>query len=287
MKLIKFPLTTEFSNLPKVFTLGKFESIHKGHRNLIQLAEKISSDKGYELGMMLFSERKTNNIFSLKERMAFLNAYDIEYIWEFEPISDNFKYTHEEFEKMLLDMNVKIVVVGSDFKYGNNRMGSIETLKTKFEVVTLEKNKYSTSEVMNSIIDVDLNKYKEMMGHYFFYEGKVLHGKENGRKFGMPTVNVQYPEYKIDISDGIYYSYLIYNGKRLPSLTSISFNPTLNANHKTYETYIYDFNEDIYNKKVYVELIEKFRDPIKFESIDELITQLEKDKIRGRKYFHI
>lgn len=287
MKHIIFPTTTEFSNKPKVFVLGKFESIHLGHRKVLARAKEIALENKYEYGAMIFSQRPSDNLYSIEERIMFINEYKPDYIWEFTPNKENFSITHLEFEEMLLSMNVKTIVVGKNFMYGNNRQGNLETLKKKFEVIAFEIDEFSTTSVIQSIIDSDYVKFKELMNHYFFYKGNVVKGLGNGKKFNMPTANVEYPKYKISVNEGIYYSYVIYDGMRMPSLTSVSNNPTLNAKKITYETYIYDFDKDIYGEEIYVELVEKIRDPIKFESIEKLVDQLEKDKEIGREYFKI
>ncbi|NQX83291.1 MAG: hypothetical protein HRS50_01065, partial [Mycoplasmataceae bacterium] len=175
-------------------------------------------------------------------------------------------------------------------KYGFNREGNLETINNFFnleilEDVKLKEIKYSTTNIIKTIYNQDLIKYKNLMNQYFSYKGIIVKGLGNGKKFGMPTANVTYPVKKIDIGEGIFYSYVTYNKKRWNSLTSISYNPTLGANNKTYETFIYDFNENIYGKEIFVELIEKYRDPIKFSSIDELIKKLDEDKKIGKEYF--
>ncbi len=287
MKHLKFPETKGLSDKPKVIALGKFESLHQGHRKLLSEGFGIRETKDVDFGIMLFTEREKNNIYSMEERLAFLKEYDLDFIWEFEPNQDNFNITAEYFEQLLMNMNVNTIIVGNDFRYGKGRQGTVETLEDNFNMIVIEKDEMSTSSVVDAIINTDFQKYKDLVGHYFFYEGEVVRGEGNGKKFGMPTANVDYPKYKIKVNDGIYFSYLIYDGKRMPSLTSISNNPTLGADKITYETYIYDFDKDIYGERVYVELVEKFRDPVKFESIEKLIDQLEEDKITGRKYFKI
>ncbi len=287
MKHLKFPETKGLSDKPKVIALGKFESLHQGHRKLLSEGFGIRETEDVDFGIMLFTEREKNNIYSMEERLAFLKEYDLDFIWEFEPNQDNFNITAEYFEQLLMNMNVNIIIVGNDFRYGKGRQGTVETLEDNFNMIVIEKDEMSTSSVVDAIINTDFQKYKDLVGHYFFYEGEVVRGEGNGKKFGMPTANVDYPKYKIKVNGGIYFSYLIYDGKRMPSLTSISNNPTLGADKITYETYIYDFDKDIYGEKVYVELVEKFRDPVKFESIEKLIEQLEEDKITGRKYFSI
>lgn len=291
MKIIEFPNVNIYSEKPKVFALGKFESLHIGHKEIFSRAREIANENGYELGIMIFNEREKDNILSLEERIMFLREYKPDYIMIFNRTKENFSKTKEEFEEHLKLINTKEVVIGEDFTYGNNREGDSQSISKIFKSNVVEDvkeagEKVSTTRVFESINKADLEEYRKLMNHYFFYSGKVVKGLGNGKKFGMPTANVDYPTYKLDIHDGIFYSYVIYDGKRMPSLTSISSNPTLDAKTKTYETYIYDFDKDIYGEEIYVELIVKYRDPIKFNSIDELIEMLQKDKILGKEYFN-
>ncbi len=292
MQKIIYPSTENISSNPKVAVLGKFESMHKGHKFLLWQGRQRACKESKELLVMFFSQREKDNFYSLEERLMFADSFKIDYALIFEPTKDNFTTKHTEFEQYLKDLGVTDVIVGDDFRYGYNREGNVDTLSKEFSVQVIneqsnEKFAYRTSNLIKALHEDDLETYKEIMEHYFFYKGEVVKGLGNGKKFGMPTANVEYPSYKIDINDGIYYSYVIYDGQRLPSLTSISSNPTLNATEKTYETYIYNFDKDIYGEQIYVELIEKYRDPIKFDSIEELIAKLEEDKKLGLNYFNL
>lgn len=292
MKKILFPQIIDSNNNRRVVVLGKFESMHIAHMKLIEEGRKIADNFNSDLIVMMFSEKENNNIYSLEERVMFAKKFNPNYILEFTPNKDNFNNSWEEFNSYLKENNVIKVVCGKDFKYGKNREGNIETLKKNFDVYEIEEIKIKnepikTSAIISCLKNDDLIKFKDMMNHYFFYKGKVVKGKGNGKKFNMPTANVEYPKYKIGINEGIYYSFLIHNGKRMPSLTSISKNPTLGENEVTYETYIFNFDKDIYYEDVYVELIEKYRNPIKFESINKLIEALKEDKKLGKKYFNL
>lgn len=290
MKKILFPNKDGYSDKPKIFVLGKFESLHIAHNKLLETAKKISIEKNYELGVMLFTEKNKDNFYSLEERINFIRKYSPNYLMMFEPNEKNFSFTKEYFEKWLMSLNVKNIVVGYDFYYGKDREGNAKDLHSNFELEIIKKMEIndliiSSKNLRESIINSNFDLYKNMVGHYFFYKGIVLKGKGMGKKLLMPTINVSYPKLKVDIPFGIYYSYVIFNGKRYESLTSVSNNPTFEEEKTSYETYIYNFNNDIYGEEVYVEIIEKFRNPIKFDNLELLIEQLEKDKILGKRYF--
>ncbi len=293
MKIVNFPNTLDKKNNNSVVAvLGKFNSIHLGHRELLKKGRELANESNSKLMIMLFSEREESNFYSFAERVMFVNEYTPDYILEFAPTKENFSMRHEDFEAYLKDNNITNVVCGHDFNYGSNREGSVDTLKEKFNTHALEEFKIDgkpvrTRYIFDAITNGDISSFKEMMGYYFFYNGIVVRGKGNGKKFGMPTANVAYPKGKVNISEGIYYSYVIYDGKRMPSLTSISKNPTLDAEEITYETYIYNFDKDIYGEEIFVELIEKYRDSIKFNSIEELVEALSNDKKLGIKYFNL
>lgn len=292
MREIEFPKKDGYSEKPKVFVLGKFESIHLAHRKLLEEGKKISKEKNYELGVMIFPERDKDNFYSIEERKSFLKEFNIDYLMLFEPNKKNFSLSKEDFEKWLKSINVKKIVVGYNFNYGKDREGTPidfkEIFDTKiFKKIIIENISISSSNLKKSVEDANFNLYKKIMGHYFFYKGEVIKGKGIGKELLMPTLNVLYPKYKMSIPYGIYYSYVIYDGKRYNSLTSVSNNPTFNEEKTTYETYIFDFDKNIYGEEVYVEIIEKFRDPIKFKNMELLMEQLEKDKIQGKRYFNI
>ncbi len=293
MKKIKFPeIYRNESGNKIVAVLGKFELIHLGHKKLIKEGRNIANEINGDLMLMMFSQRQENNFYTFEERVMLASQSKIDYVLDFEPTEYNFSKTWEEFNFYLKDMGVTNIVCGHDFAYGNGRKGSIETLSKDFEVkvvdeVFVEDKPVRTTNILKAVMNDDLETFRRMMSHYFFYKGEVVRGMQNGRKFGMPTANVNYPKTKINVNQGVYYSYVIYDGKRMPSLTSISTNPTLGENEITYETYIYDFDKDIYGEEIYVELIEKYRDPIKFESIEKLIDKLQEDKKLGEKYFNL
>ncbi len=275
-----------------VAVLGKFELIHLGHKSLIKAGREIANQIDGDLMLMMFSQRLKDNFYTFEERVMLASQVKLDYVLQFDPKPDNFAKTWKDFNDYLKSMGVTHIVCGPDFVYGNNREGDIETLRGDFEVKVMEELLIDgvpvrTTNILKALQSDDLDTFRKMMSHYFFYKGEVVHGLKNGRKFGMPTANVRYPKEKIKVNDGVYHSYVIYNGLRMPSLTSISNNPTLNGKETTYETFIYDFHKEIYGEEIFVELIDKYRDPIKFDSIEQLVEKLKEDKKLGKKYFDL
>ena len=117
-----------------------------------------------------------------------------------------------------------------------------------------------------------------MLARPYSLEGKVIHGKKLGRTIGFPTANLEVKGKKVIPKKGVYYTNVEVNGKIFKGITSIGNNPTVNGIDLTIETYILDFNNDIYDKEINVYFIDRIRDEVKFNNIEELITQLKKDK---------
>lgn len=293
MKKTNFPKAKIFSNNPKVIVLGKFNSLHQAHLKLLEKAKCISEKENKELVIMMFCEKGTDNILSFEEKIKKLNKYLPTYLLFFKPNKKNFSITKDEFIKWLKKINVDSIVVGENFRFGNKAQGSTKDLKNNFkhvDVVNLLKYNseiISTKKITTFLERKDFKMFKEFYGDFFSYEGNVVKGKSYGKKLNMPTANVDYPKDKFDLESGVYFSYAEYKNKTYPSLTSIAFNPTFNAKKKTYETFIFNFDKDIYGEILKIKIIDFYREQIKFDSFDELKEQLVKDKKRGEHFFKI
>ena len=117
-----------------------------------------------------------------------------------------------------------------------------------------------------------------MLSRPYVLSGKVIDGKKLGRTIGFPTANLEINEKKVIPKKGVYYTNIEFNGKIFKGITSVGNNPTVNGKELTVETYILDFNNDIYGKEINVYFIDRIRDEIKFNNINELIEQLKRDK---------
>jgi len=154
------------------------------------------------------------------------------------------------------------------------------------EEVMVREDVAASTTLANILLEQkSIEHLKEVLGFNYFYEGKVVHGRGEGKKLGFPTANIDVYENLKPISEGIYLSIFTVDGKKYNSITSISTNPTFDGKELKYETHILDFDRDIYGKHAYVELLSFMRLPIKFSNIEELVSQMKIDLKKAKKYF--
>ena len=278
-------------------TIGKFDGLHTGHMKLMSIMMK-EADK-YNLKPVVFSFYPTpgefftktavKNIFSESEKRILLNEIGIKSFvgYPFEKIKD---MPPEIFiEKILCgELSCETLVNGSDFRFGKDRSGDIDTLKkycplfgiNVIEIPNAIENgeTVSSSRIKTFLSSGNLPSANKLLGRFYFIFGTVASGKKIGRTIGFPTVNVPIPDDKFLPCDGVYATTTLYDGFEYKSVTNIGINPTINGgNVKKCETFIINFDEAIYGKELKILFNEFIRDEMKFDSIDELKAQIKKD----------
>ena len=160
-----------------------------------------------------------------------------------------------------------------------------KTLKEKYgyELWVMEPYKYngeviSSTKIRNRILNGEVDEAMKMLSRPYTIRGKVNHGKKLGRTIGFPTANLGFDENIIIPKVGVYYTNVIWNNKIYKGITSVGHNPTVNGQDLTIETYILDFDMEIYGQEIKVYFIERIRDEKKFKSLDDLVERLKKDK---------
>ena len=204
---------------------------------------------------------------------------------------DYMKIVPEQFVINMLEFyNAAGIIVGFNYKFGYKNAGDVSLLeklgkRLNFELIVMDSVMYndnvvSSSRIRNLISDGNIAEANKMLFQPFMLKGKVIKGKQLGRKLGFPTVNLQYNTEFILPATGVYYTTIEYNGLFYKGITSVGYNPTVEPiNIKiSIETYILDFNKNIYDENIKVYFIERMRDEIKFDRLEDLIRQLEKDK---------
>jgi riboflavin kinase / FMN adenylyltransferase len=279
------------SNKPITICLGFFDGLHKGHIHLINQAIKENEDV-YVLTFngdikYLTNQRKENySLTSIEDRIDILSSLNVKGLFILNFNIDLMNLSPFDFiEKILKPLNIKNIYIGKDFTFGKFGKGDYKLLSDYFNVkivdfINEDNSKISSSEIINLILKGDILKVNSLLGRNYFIKGKVVHGLQNGRKINFPTANIE-PAFNYPIlNNGVYATYITIDNIKYPSMTNIGTHPTIDQlNKNSIETNIFDFDEDIYNKDIKLEFVKKIRDEIKFASLDQLKSQLNKDKL--------
>ena len=285
---------------PTVATIGFFDGVHLGHRYLINQVKIAASQCGWCSSIITFpvhprqviqSDYQPQLLSSPEEKIELLSQTGVDNCILLPFTQELSKLTAYEFMQLLYDKyKVRMLVIGYDHRFGHNRAETFEDYCRygrelgihimQATAYTQEQDKVSSSAIRRSLLSGDVMTAQKYLGYNYFLEGTVVGGYQVGRKIGFPTANlrVDFP-YKLIPSIGVYAVRVQVAGQQWKGMLSIGYRPTINnGNDLSIEVHILDFQGDIYNQKMRLEFIEFLRPEIKFDSIDELIAQMHKDK---------
>lgn len=285
-----------FSTKDTAIALGKFDGIHIGHQRLIESLMK-EKEKGMQTLVFSFGDnmnsvlkgenRKT--IYTLKEKACYFNEMGVDILLEY-PFSKEFaSLLPEEFVLQCLvnKLNVKSIYVGEDYCFGHARSGNVATLKQlgekyNFKVCSIPKLKLGDNIVSSTIIREklvsDFKVANQMLGNPYFVYGEVVEGKHLGRTIGFPTINQKIPDYKVVPQRGVYESHVWIDAISYKGISNLGVKPTIDGKHHLgLETYIFDYNGDLYGKEIKTELLSFLRPERKFDSVVDLTAQIKDD----------
>jgi len=288
----------DIQNSNNYIALGSFDGLHIGHLSLIyKVVEVAKKNNGKS---MVFTFKNHPRILINKEnvpkllmdnsrKVEILTTHKVDIVCFQEFNLEFMQMTPEEFVKFLVvKYNVKGFVVGFNYKFGYKNLGSVELLqklqnKYGYELYVMEPCIYKTqvissTRIRKSLEDGDVLEASKMLSLPYTLSGEVINGKKLGRTIGFPTANLKYDENFILPKVGVYYTNIKVNNKIYKGITSVGNNPTVEGKKLTIETYILDYNKDIYGEKIDISFIKKIRDMKKFNSVEELKNQIEKDK---------
>ncbi len=259
--------------------IGHFNIVHNGHIKLFQDLSNFS--------FLIFQDNpsKKFNLYNIEERIENLKKFSPKYIFVYNIFNDNCDAQTFINKYLLKYLVIQKIYVGSDYKFGKNKSGDVNTLKQHFNVTVVENdNLISTSKILNLIETGDIEQANSLMTQNFYYSGIVVKGKGIARKNFFPTANI-IENKNIIIRHGSYVSRTFIDGKEYKSISFIGIPKSLEALHNFVETYIFDFNKDIYGKFIKVEILKFIRDNQKFDNIQELIKNINNDLNVAKNYF--
>ncbi|WP_160712597.1 bifunctional riboflavin kinase/FAD synthetase [Chitinophaga solisilvae] len=295
----------EFRNA--VVTIGTFDGVHTGHRFIIQQLEQAAADCDGETVIVTFDPHprevlmpKPNNIrllTTLPEKIALLEQAGIDHLVVV-PFTKAFsELSAREYLEDFLVARFKpnTIIIGYDHRFGHNREGGLELLEAEqqvygFRLIEIPQQvvndlTVSSTKIRKSLQEGQVQLANELLGYPYFLTGEVIHGDKMGRQLGYPTANLQLPdERKLIPAEGIYAVrvQLAGHSNLLPAVMSIGFRPTFNGTDLRLEVHLFDFNEDLYGKLLTVYFIAYIRSNQKFDNIDDLVVQMDKDSAQSR-----
>lgn len=294
-----YPNDLSIENEPIALALGFFDGLHLGHQQVIDTMIEIAEEKGLKKAVMTFDPhpsvvlnpkmRRTTYITPLKEKEEMLKEKGIDYLFVVNFSSDFAALSPDTFVKeYLISNNVKEVIAGFDFSYGQYGKGSITTLKTYDEfnttkVLPINENeeKISTTKIRELLLSDKLEEANKILGRPYQINGVVVQGEKRGRTIGFRTANIEPSGPFLLPSLGVYAVTMmigaddtIYRG-----VASIGKKPTFHEDYKvTIEVHLIDFDRTIYGEEVSVYLHNYLRGEKKFDGLDDLIEAMTIDK---------
>lgn len=291
----------EFSATKKtILTLGTFDGVHIGHQKILERVIDNTANEKYESLVLTFfphprmvlqekSEIKLLN--TIEEKINLLETIGIQNL-VIHPFDEAFsRLTAEEFVRTVLvdQFDIHKIIIGHDHRFGRNRTADINDLisfgqQYGFEVEQISVQEIndlsvSSTKIRNAISQGNMPLANEYLGYDYFLSGTVFKGKQLGRTIGFPTANIKIKEnYKLIPLNGVYIVKSVINQKTVFGMMNIGVNPTVSGEGLSIEIHFLDFDADLYDQKITVSILKYVRAEQKFDSIDLLTKQLEKDK---------
>ncbi|PZX91862.1 riboflavin biosynthesis protein RibF [Flavobacterium aquariorum] len=290
-----------------ILTLGTFDGVHFGHKKILEKVTQSTENEKYESLVLTFfphprmvlqedSDIKLLN--TIAEKIELLDKIGIQNL-VIHPFDESFsRLTAEEFVKNILvdKFHIHKIIIGHDHRFGRNRTANIDDLKAfgkqyDFEVEEISAQEIkevsvSSTKIRQALIDGNVALANEYLGYNYSLTGIIIKGKQLGRTIGFPTANLKLDEnFKLIPKNGVYIVKSTINSKTVLGMMNIGLNPTVDGKNQTIEINYFDFNEDLYDRKITVSILERIRSEVKFDSVGHLKEQLEKDRNTAMAYF--
>ena len=280
-----------------LITIGVFDGVHMGHKSLMNSLVLEAKSRSLASGVVTFTNHpgtvvsetfEPNYLTSLEERLQLIEETGVDFVVPVKFTKEVANLQADNFTKLLqTELKMHGLMIGPDFQMGKDREANIPTLKTigekqGFTVSVVDVKEISgltirSTTVRNAVKQGKIEKANKILGRNHSISGRVIKGRQRGRNLGFPTANFDISSELCLPANGIYATFIYIEGKQYLSATSIGTNPTFNQEQRTVETYIMDFEQDIYGLSPKLEFVSKLRDEIAFESIDSLIEQMSQD----------
>ncbi|MGV4529065.1 bifunctional riboflavin kinase/FAD synthetase [Ornithobacterium rhinotracheale] len=281
-----------------VLTIGMFDGVHKGHQSIInQLNKRAKAVNGHSALLtlnphprhVLQSDSDFKLLSPIDEKIQLLKKYNLDYLI-IQPFDFEFSRTSSlDFvrESLVKQLNIHTLIIGHDHQFGRNRAGDFHQLQElsllyNFELSQLKaikenENPISSTMVRNALAEGNIAYATQALGRSYSLEGKVIHGDKIGRTLGFPTVNLSINDEKLIPKNGVYGVNVWIDGQKFQGLMNVGIRPTIEGKNQRIEVFIFDFEDNLYEKTLKVEILNRIRDEQKFDSLEDLKDQIAKD----------
>ena len=280
---------------PTLLCLGEFDSLHFGHKSIIQKA-KQGLTHGQSLAVLTFkndasaiTQKKAGLVFTFEERLKLFEELGVDEVIYIE-FDQNFAcITPERFlNEIFENRNINALFCGSDYRFGIRASGDVKYLKSVCEnkkiplficdfLLDESGNKISTGQIKQHLESGNIALVNQSLGTRFFVSGKVIEGRKVGRKLGFPTANILLSSEKFKFKRGVYACTVIIDDKKYRAITNVGTQPTFEQTGEVVECFVSGYSGNLYDSELKIYFDEFIREIKKFDSIEQLIEQLHQD----------
>lgn len=288
-----------------MLTIGNFDGVHLGHQAILKRLNDIAQERQLPALAMVFEpqpkeffagENAPARLTSLAEKLNLLARYGVHQVACMAFNQRLRQLSAAEFVEQVLvcGLNCKALIIGDDFRFGCDRSGDFAFLKAAGErygfsvedtcTVQAGSERISSTRVRAALQSADFNGVAQLLGRPYGITGKVAHGQKLGRTLGVPTANVLLKRSKVPFM-GVYAVEIEIDGKLHQGVANIGMRPTVNGTKAVLESHIFDFNGDLYGKRISVIFRHKIRDEQKFNGLEALKAAIENDIKISKAFF--
>ena len=279
-------------------TIGNFDGVHLGHQHLVRFLIESATATGLQAGAVtlypdpvrvLRPQEPMQYLTSLEERLELLRDLGLNLVVPLTFTSELAETAPRAFVGVLRqELDMRLLVMGPDNAFGRNREGSPEAMaelgkELGFEIAVMpaplssEQVTVSSTAIRKALADGDLPGVEALLGRHYSLRGPVVPGERRGRTLGFPTANIGVTADRALPAFGVYATWAFVGETRHQSATSIGVRPQFDGEHPSVETFIFDFDQDLYDQTLRIELVERLRPELKFESVEVLVRQMQAD----------
>ena len=299
---------SKYKEVDLIATIGNFDGLHLGHQHIIKNMKKDAAQNNWQT-LVIFTEphakeffaealgteeEKPPRIFPWPEKVKRLKELGVEFSFFLNFNNQLRKMTPEVFIREVLSrLSIKKIVIGDDFRFGANREGDFNFLKSwgsendilveNTETFEVSGERVSSTRIRNSLITGNFKEAKELLGRPYTFSGNVVYGQQLGTQLGVPTANLWLPKNKLPIA-GVYVVKVYLGGKHYGGIANMGTRPTVNGQNPVLEVHIFEFSGHLYGEKITVEFLKKVREEKKFDGLDALKEQIFKDISYAQEY---